>query len=112
MGEMLRQAQQMQAKMQALREELRQRQVQGTAGGGMVTVTLNGANEPLRIEISRDPSDPERKRLDPNLIDAEMLEDLVLTALADAQQKLQALVQQEMGNLAGPIAGAFGLPGA
>ena len=101
MGEMLRQAQQMQAKMQALREELRQRQVEGTAGGGLVVVTLNGASEPLSVKID--------KTL---LGDAEMLEDLVLAALRDAQQKVQDLVQQEMGNLAGPIAGAFGLPGA
>lgn len=101
MGEMMRQAQQMQAKMQALREELRQRQVEGTAGGGLVVVTLNGASEPLGVKIDKS-----------LLGDAEMLEDLVLAALRDAQQKVQDLVQQEMGNLAGPIAGAFGLPGA
>lgn len=100
MGEMLRQAQQVQAKMQALRDQLRQREVEGTAGGGLVTVTLNGASEPVRVKI------------DPQLMgDAEMLEDLVLAALRDAQQKVQELVQQEMGNLAGPFAGAFGLPG-
>ena len=101
MGEMMRQAQQMQAKMQALREELRAREVEGTSGGGLVVIALNGASEPLRVKI------------DPTLLgDAEMLEDLVLAALRDAQQKVQELVQQEMGNLAGPIAGAFGLPGA
>jgi nucleoid-associated protein EbfC len=100
MGDVLKQAQQMQAKMQALREELRQREVVGSAGGGLVTIALNGTSEPLRVKI------------DPKLAgDMEMLEDLVLAALRDAQQKVQELVQQEMGHLAGPIAGAFGLPG-
>ena len=101
MGEMLRQAQQMQAKMQALRDALRQREVEGTAGGGLVTLTVNGAGDPLRVKIDKS-----------LLGDAEMLEDLVLAALRDAHQKVQDLVQQEMGDLAGPIAGAFGLPGA
>ena len=100
MGDLLKQAQEMQSKMQALRDELRQRQVEGTAGGGMVVVTLNGCSEPVRVKI-----DPELGG------DTEMLEDLLLAALRDAQQKVQELVQQEMGGLAGPLGGAFGLPG-
>jgi hypothetical protein len=100
MGEILRQAQQMQAKLQALRDELRQRRVDGTAGGGMVVVTLNGCSEPVGVKV------------DPKLAgDTEMLEDLLLAALRDAQQRVQELVQQEMGGLAGPLGGAFGLPG-
>lgn len=100
MGDLLKQAQQMQTQMQALRDELRQRQVEGSAGGGMVVVTLNGCSEPVRVKI-----DPQLAR------DTEMLEDLLLAALRDAQQKVQELVQQEMGSLAGPLGGAFGLPG-
>lgn len=101
MGDLVKQAQQMQAKMQSMREELRQRQVEGVAGGGLVRVTLNGCSEPLAVKI-----DPQVSN------DLEMLEDLLLAALRDAHQKAQEQVQQEMGGLAGPIAGAFGLPGA
>ena len=100
MGDVLKQAQEMQAKMQALRQDLAQREVEGIAGGGMVRIAFNGCSEPLRVHI------------DPKVAgDPEMLEDLVLAAIRDAQQKVQELVQREMGNLAGPMAGAFGLPG-
>ncbi len=100
MGDVLKQAQQMQAKMQALREDLGQREVEGVAGGGMVRIAFNGCSEPLRLHIDAELAG-----------DVEMLEDLVLAAIRDAQQKVQDLVQSEMGNLAGPMAGAFGLPG-
>jgi DNA-binding YbaB/EbfC family protein len=101
MGDLVKQAQQMQSKMQNMREELRQREVEGVAGGGLVRVTLNGCSEPVGVKI-----DPQVAQ------DLEMLEDLLLAALRDAHQKVQELVQQEMGDLAGPLGSAFGLPGA
>ncbi len=65
----------------------------------MVSIVLNGRSEPVRVRI-----DPQAAG------DVEMLEDLVLAAMRDAQQKVQELVQQEMGNLAGPL-GNLGIPG-
>jgi DNA-binding YbaB/EbfC family protein len=100
MGDIMKQAQQMQSKMQALREELGKHEVEGSAGGGMVVVVLNGRSEPLRVRV-----DPKAAA------DVEMLEDLLLAAFRDAQQKVQELVKKEMGNMAGPIAGALGIPG-
>lgn len=99
MGDIMKQAQQMQTKMKQLRDELGTREVEGQAGGGMVTVVLNGRSEPVRV------------RIDPQAVaDVEMLEDLVLAATRDAQEKVQELVQKEMGNLAGPL-GNLGIPG-
>jgi len=100
MGDIMKQAQQMQARMQTLRDELGKREVQGSAGGGMVSVTLNGRGEPMRVQIDAKAT-----------ADVEMLEDLLLAALRDANQKVQEMVQQEMGGLAGPLGGALGLPG-
>jgi DNA-binding YbaB/EbfC family protein len=99
MGEMMKQAQQLQSKLQQLQAELGKREVTGSAGGGMVTVTVNGRHEAVRVHV-----DPQATR------DVEMLEDLVLAALRDAQQKVTELLQQEMGGLAGPL-GGLGLPG-
>ena len=100
MGDILKQAQEMQARMQALREELGKRELQGSAGGGMVVITCNGRGEPLRVHI------------DPQVAsDLEMLEDLLLAALRDAHQQVQETVQREMGSLAGPLAGGLGIPG-
>ncbi len=99
MGDIMKQAQEMQTKMKQLRDQLGTREVEGQAGGGMVSVVLNGRSEPLRVKI------------DPQVVaDIEMLEDLVLAAMRDAQQKVQELVQQEMGNLTGPL-GNLGIPG-
>jgi DNA-binding YbaB/EbfC family protein len=98
MGELMKQAQQMQAQMQQMQEKLAQIEVEGSAGGGMVVVTLNGRNEPVRVKI-----DPQ------STSDVEMLEDLVLAALQDAHTKVAELVKKEMGGLGG--LGGLGLPG-
>lgn len=94
MSELMKQAQQMQAKLQQLQADLAQREVTGSAGGGMVTVTLNGRHEPVRLHV-----EPQVTQ------DVEMLEDLLLAALRDAHQKVNALLQEEMGGLAGPLGG-------
>jgi DNA-binding YbaB/EbfC family protein len=99
MGEMMKQAQQLQAKLQQLQADLAKREVTGSAGGGMVTVTLNGRQEAVRVHV-----DPQA------VADVEMLEDLLLAALRDAHQKVSELLQQEMGGFAGPL-GGLGLPG-
>lgn len=98
MGELMKQAQQMQSQMQEVQEKLGSMEVQGSAGGGMVVVALNGRNEPVRVKV-----DPEA------VADVEMLEDLVLAALQDAHNKVAELVKKEMGALGG--LGGMGLPG-
>ena len=98
MGELMKQAQQMQEQMKEMQENLGKMEVEGSAGGGMVKVTLNGRNDPVRVKI-----DPQATG------DVEMLEDLVLAALQDAQAKVADLVKKEMGGMGG--LGGLGLPG-
>ena len=99
---LLRQAQEMQGKMQKLQDELQNMTITGTSGGGMVTADVNGAGVIKRVKI--DPSVV-------NPADTEMLEDLIAVAVADAQRKAQERQQQEMGALAGGMNLPFKLPG-
>jgi DNA-binding YbaB/EbfC family protein len=91
-GNMMKEAQKLQEKMLAMQEEIAKRKVEATAGGGMVTVEVNGKQEILSIKI-----DPEVINKD----DAQMLEDLVLAACNEALRKSRELVQQELGKLTG-----------
>lgn len=91
-GNMMKEAQKLQEKMLAMQEEIAKRKVEATAGGGMVTVEVNGKQEILSIKI-----DPEVISKD----DAQMLEDLVLAACNEALRKSRELVQQELGKLTG-----------
>jgi DNA-binding YbaB/EbfC family protein len=86
---MMQQAQQMQERMQKQMEELR---VEATAGGGMVTVVINGAKQMQSIKI-----DPEAVSKD----DVEMLQDLILAAINDAQRKVDEAMQQQMSGMMG-----------
>ncbi len=97
----LQQAQEMQGKFQKLQDELQQQTVSASAGGGMVTVDANGQGTIRQIKI--DPSVV-------NPADVEMLEDLVLVAVSEAQKKAQALQQDSMGKLAGGLPLPFKLP--
>ena len=97
----LQQAQEMQGRFQKIQDELQKITVTGTAGGGMVTVEANGQGTVQRVKI--DPSVV-------NPADVEMLEDLVLVALAEAQKKAQAQAQQELGKLTGGMSLPFKLP--
>jgi DNA-binding YbaB/EbfC family protein len=97
-GKIMKQAQEMQAKMARVQEELAGREIEATAGGGAVTVRMNGKQEVLAIKIRPDAVDPE---------DVEMLEDLLLAALHEARQEVEALVEREMGK----VTGGLGLPG-
>ncbi len=87
---MLKQAQQMQAKMQEMQAELEAREVQGAAGGGMVTVTLNGKSELKSIRI-----DPALMKED----EREVLEDLIKAAHADAKQRVEREMAEQMQKL-------------
>ena len=93
-GNMMKEAQKLQAQMAALQEEVGKRKVQATAGGGMVTVDANGKQEIVAIKI-----DPEVVSKD----DVQMLEDLVLAACNEALRKSRELVQQELGKLTGGL---------
>ena len=89
--QMMKQAQQMQERMQKQMEELR---VEATAGGGMVTVSMNGAKQVLALKI-----DPEAVSKE----DVEMLQDLILAALNDAQRKVDEAMQKQMSGLMGGL---------
>ena len=91
---MMKQAAQLQSKMQALQSELEALEVEGAAGGGLVTVTMTGKTELKSL------------RVDPSLLkpdEKEILEDLVIAAHADARRKAEALVQEKMQGLAGGL---------
>jgi DNA-binding YbaB/EbfC family protein len=93
-GNLMKEAQRLQQQMQELQEQVAQKTVQATAGGGMVTVEVNGRQEVLAIKI-----DPEVINRD----DPQMLEDLVLAACNEALRKSRELVQQELGKLTGGL---------
>lgn len=92
MNDMLRQAQALQKKMSKLQDELADREVSGTAGGGMITVVCTGKQEIRSIVIDKNAVDPE---------DVEMLQDLVLAAANDALRKSKEMAESEMGALTG-----------
>jgi len=87
--QMMKQAQQMQEKLQQQMAELK---VEATAGGGMVTVVMNGAKQIQSLKI-----DPEAVSKD----DVEMLQDLILAAINDAQRKADEALQKQMGGMMG-----------
>ena len=91
---MLKEAQKMQAKMAEMQEKLADMELTGAAGGGMVTITLNGKGEMRKASI--DPS-----LIDPN--EAEILEDLIVAAFNDAKAKVEQETQAEMGKLTGGL---------
>ena len=97
----LQQAQQMQGRLQQIQDELQQKSVSGAAGGGMVTVEADGKGQIRRVKIDPSVVDPK---------DVEMLEDLVLVAVSEAQKKAAELAQQEMGKLTGGMDLPFKMP--
>lgn len=101
MLKMLQQAQQMTSKLQEIQDQLATMTVTGSAGGGMVTVEADGKGQLRSVRI--DPSAVNRE-------DVEMLEDLVLVAVTEAQKKAAQLAQDEMGKLTGGLGLPFKLP--
>ena len=98
MGKMMKQVQKMQADMAKLQEELADRTVEATSGGGMVKVIASGKQEIKLIEINPDAVDPE---------DVEMLQDMVLTAVNEALRQSQEMTAKEMSK----ITGGMNVPG-
>lgn len=94
-GNMLKEAQKLQARMAEMQQKLAETEMTGAAGGGMVNVTLNGKGEVRKVKI--DPS-----LVDPN--ETEILEDLIVAACNDAKAKIDAYLQEEMGKLTGGLA--------
>jgi DNA-binding YbaB/EbfC family protein len=99
--QLLKQAQKMQEQVANAQAELAGTELTGTAGGGLVTVTMTGTGEVTAVKI-----DP--KAVDPD--DVETLEDLVLAAVHNAAEAVRALTEQKMGPVAGGL-GGLGLPG-
>jgi nucleoid-associated protein EbfC len=94
MGNLLKQAQEMQARMAKIQEELGQKSVEGSAGGGMVQVTVNGQFNLVAVKI------------EPSVINAdekEMLEDLILAAVNEGMRKARDMVSSEMSKLTGGL---------
>lgn len=90
LGDLMREAQKLQVKMQKMQEEAKEKVVEATAGGGMVTVTANGGSEIVSIKIEKDVVNPD---------DVEMLQDLILAAANEALRRAQQMVNEEMSKL-------------
>ena len=97
----LQQAQEMQGRLQQVQNELQNKIVTATAGGGMVTVEADGKGQLRSIKIDRSVVNPD---------DVEMLEDLIVVAVGEAQKKAAELAQEEMGKLTGGMGLPFKLP--
>lgn len=99
-GKLLKQAQQMQAKMAQMQAELAEKNVEASAGGGMVKVVMNGRHEIVSVTIDPEVVDPQ---------DVEMLEDLVAAAVTEAANRVEEMVRDGMSSITGglPLPGMF-----
>ncbi|MGB0683916.1 MAG: YbaB/EbfC family nucleoid-associated protein [Magnetovibrionaceae bacterium] len=103
LGQMMKQAQQLQTKMAEMQDQMAEMEVSGEAGAGMVRVTLNGKSEVKRVKI------------DPTLFngdDVEVVEDLIVAAFTDAKTKVEVEMKDRMAELTGglPLPEGFKLP--
>lgn len=98
MNQMMKQVKKMQEQMLKAQDELANKTVEGTAGGGVVTVTANGQKKILGVQISPEAVDPD---------DVEMLQDLILAAVNDAMAKAEELAMKDMSK----FTGGMNLPG-
>jgi DNA-binding YbaB/EbfC family protein len=94
LGGLMKQAQQMQARMQEMQSKLEGMEVEGAAGAGLVTVTMNGKGGLQKVRIDPKLADP---------ADMEMLEDLIVAAHRDAKNKIEAMTQEEMQKVTGGL---------
>jgi DNA-binding YbaB/EbfC family protein len=94
MNEIMKQAQQMQQKLSQVQNDLAARSVSASVGGGMVSVTVNGRNELLAIEIDKEVINPE---------DRIMLQDLIISAVNEGMKKAREMAETEMRKLTGGI---------
>lgn len=97
-GNIMKQAQQMQRRMAELQEELENKQVEASAGGGMVTAVVSGKQQLLELKIEPSVVDPE---------DVEMLQDLITAAVNEAIKQSQQMAQEEMAK----VTGGLNIPG-
>ncbi len=97
LGDLMKKAQEMQGQMQRIQEELARKQVTADAGAGMVRATVNGKLELVKLAIDKSKIDP---------ADTEMLEDVIVAAVAAAQRRAGEMIKQEMEK----AAGGMGLP--
>lgn len=93
-GQMMKQAQEMQAKMAEMQARLDQVEMTGASGGGMVQVTLSGKGEMRKVKIDKGLVDPD---------EVEVLEDLILAAFNDAKLRVESHVAEEMSKLTGGL---------
>jgi nucleoid-associated protein EbfC len=98
MGNIMKMAKQAQAQISKLQEELGDREVEATSGGGMVKAVVNGKQELISITLEKEVVDPD---------DVEMLQDLVVAAVNEAMRTCQEMVQKEMGK----VTGGMNIPG-
>jgi DNA-binding YbaB/EbfC family protein len=102
MQKLLQMGQQMQSRMTEIQESLGKKEVTASAGGGMVTVTVNGKGEVTKVQVDPTVVDP---------ADVEMLEDLILAAISEAQGKARGSYEEEMKKLMGGLPLPMKLPG-
>jgi nucleoid-associated protein EbfC len=102
MQQLLQMGQQMQARITQMQEDLGKREISASAGGGMVTVAVDGKGDVRSVSIDPTVVDP---------ADVEMLEDLVLAAISEAQKKARERYEEEMGKMAGGLPFPMKLPG-
>jgi hypothetical protein len=94
MGNMMKQAQKLQARMLKMQEELAEKTVESAVGGGMIKIVANGRQQIVSIRIEKEVVNPD---------DVDMLQDLILAAVNDALTKSQEMVSSEMGKLTGGL---------
>ncbi len=93
MGDVMKQVQEMQGKMQQMQEELANIEIQGQSGAGLVSVTMNGRNDVRRVQIDQSLMSEDR----------EMLEDLLAAAVNDAVRRVEEAKNEKMKGLAGGL---------
>ncbi|MBN1546175.1 MAG: YbaB/EbfC family nucleoid-associated protein [Syntrophaceae bacterium] len=98
MNNIMKQAKKIQERIAKIQEELETKTVEATAGGGMVSVVINGKNELLSLKIEKEVVNPD---------DVDMLQDLVMAAINEGMRKAQEMVQSEMAK----VTGGFNIPG-
>jgi len=94
MANMMKQAQKLQTKMMKMQEELSDKTVEGSSGGGMVKVVASGKQQVISIELEKEVVDPD---------DIEMLQDMIVAAVNDALNRSQEMVTGEMSKLTGGL---------
>jgi DNA-binding YbaB/EbfC family protein len=93
-SQMMKQAQELQGRMAEMQEEIARTECEGRSGGGLVTVTLNGKGDLVRLKLDRTLLKPD---------EGEILEDLIVAAHNDAKAKVEAMLQEKMKALTGGL---------